>query len=149
MADPAGKRYTGAGIDVFYEAKRCLHFAECVRGLPEVFDPSQRPWIRADNAEAERLAEVIRRCPSGALHYASEAVAPERPDQPTSVEPVPDGPLNLRGDLALQTPAGELRETRASLCRCGLTANQPFCDHECERSGWRSVAAESVRGEPR
>ncbi|MFE9921640.1 helix-turn-helix domain-containing protein [Streptomyces sp. NPDC005774] len=39
------------------------------RGLPEVFDPAKRPWIQPDKATAERLAEVVRRCPSGALQY--------------------------------------------------------------------------------
>ncbi|MEU5902866.1 (4Fe-4S)-binding protein [Micromonospora sp. NPDC047467] len=63
------KAYEGQKITVTFEARRCLHAAECVRSLPEVFDPGQRPWIRPDGAEAERLAEVVRRCPSGALQY--------------------------------------------------------------------------------
>ncbi|MEU7973681.1 (4Fe-4S)-binding protein [Micromonospora sp. NPDC049089] len=65
----AKKTYEGQKITVTFEARRCLHAAECVRGLPEVFDTSQRPWIRPDGAEAERLAEVVERCPSGALQY--------------------------------------------------------------------------------
>ncbi|GAA2064418.1 hypothetical protein GCM10009757_50090 [Streptomyces cheonanensis] len=52
-----------------FEAGRCRHAAACVHGLPEVFDTARRPWIRPDGAEAERLAEVVRRCPSGALQY--------------------------------------------------------------------------------
>ncbi|MGC5031119.1 (4Fe-4S)-binding protein [Micromonospora sp. DT229] len=63
------KAYEGTSITVTFEAQRCRHAAECVRGLPEVFDTSQRPWIRPDGAEAERVAEVVRRCPSGALQY--------------------------------------------------------------------------------
>ncbi|MDG4838492.1 (4Fe-4S)-binding protein [Micromonospora sp. WMMD967] len=63
------KTYEGQRITVTFEARSCRHAAECVRGLPEVFAPGQRPWIRPDGAEAERLAEVVRRCPSGALQY--------------------------------------------------------------------------------
>ncbi|MFD6679639.1 (4Fe-4S)-binding protein [Micromonospora parva] len=63
------KAYQGRKITVTFEAGRCRHAAECVRGLPEVFDTSQRPWIRPDGAEAELLAEVVGRCPSGALQY--------------------------------------------------------------------------------
>ena len=63
------KAYRTGAITVSFEARRCLHAAECVRGLPDVFDPAQRPWIRPDRATAERLAEVVRRCPSGALQY--------------------------------------------------------------------------------
>ncbi|WP_431981131.1 (4Fe-4S)-binding protein [Streptomyces qinglanensis] len=66
------RRYEGKSITSTFEAGRCLHAAGCVRGLPEVFDPGERRWIRPDSAEAERLAEVVRSCPSGALQYALE-----------------------------------------------------------------------------
>ena len=32
---------------MFYDRSRCRHYAESVRGLPQVFDPARRPWIRA------------------------------------------------------------------------------------------------------
>lgn len=76
------KAYEGKSITVTFEARRCQHAAECVRGLPEVFDLDKRPWIQPDGAEAERLAEVVRRCPSGALQYelvdGGGAEAPDR-----------------------------------------------------------------------
>lgn len=137
-----GKEYTGERITVTYDASRCIHFAECVRGLPAVFDVNQRPWIQVDRADAELIAEVVRRCPSGALHYElHDGGQPEQATSPTVVEPILDGPLNLRGDLVIDTADGQLAETRASLCRCGLTGNQPFCDHECQRAGWKSAPA--------
>jgi uncharacterized Fe-S cluster protein YjdI len=63
----AEKKYRGAQITVTYDAEICQHAAECVRGLPDVFDVRQRPWIHPDNAAPERVAEVIGLCPSGAL----------------------------------------------------------------------------------
>lgn len=63
------REYKGQSITVTFEARRCRHAAECVRGLPEVFDTARRPWIQPDGAPADRLAEVVRRCPSGALQY--------------------------------------------------------------------------------
>lgn len=39
------KRYEGEHIEVTYDTARCLHAAECVRGLPAVFDTAKRPWI--------------------------------------------------------------------------------------------------------
>ncbi|WP_438949008.1 (4Fe-4S)-binding protein [Streptomyces harbinensis] len=70
MSTGTGKQtYQGRSITVTFEAGRCRHAAVCVHGLPEVFDTARRPWIRPDGAEAERLAEVVRRCPSGALQY--------------------------------------------------------------------------------
>jgi uncharacterized Fe-S cluster protein YjdI len=68
LAISDARPYTTPGVRVFYDRGRCLHFAECVRGLPEVFDVKKRPWIQPQNASTEQVAEVVRRCPSGALH---------------------------------------------------------------------------------
>lgn len=141
LAISHARAYTGPDVTVFYDRGRCLHFAECVLGLPQAFDVNKRPWIQPENASAEQVAEVVRRCPSGALHYRLEEGPTEEPDQPTHVEFVANGPINLRGDLSIEVPGeGRMREVRVSLCRCGLTENEPFCDKTCSRSGWRSEA---------
>ena len=67
MTTPTGKAYTGPDITVYYDATICQHAAECVRGLPEVFNTQRRPWITPDAAPAATVAEVVGRCPSGAL----------------------------------------------------------------------------------
>ena len=141
LAISHARAYTAPGVRVYYDRGRCLHFAECVRGLPEVFDVKKRPWIQPENASAEEVAEVVRRCPSGALHYRLEGGPPEEPEQPTHVEFVANGPINLRGELSIEVPGGDqMREVRASLCRCGRTENEPFCDKACSRTGWTSQA---------
>lgn len=61
------KTYTGADVDVSFDGEVCRHAAECVRGLPAVFDTKARPWIQPDNAPAADVVEVVGRCPSGAL----------------------------------------------------------------------------------
>ncbi|PYE49950.1 CDGSH iron-sulfur domain-containing protein [Deinococcus yavapaiensis] len=134
---PPGKAYEGNGVTVYYDARRCLHFAECVRGLPEVFDPSARPWIRAWLAEPSAVSEVVTRCPTGALHFTSQE-GTELPESPTSITPLADGPLIVRGDFELRVPGTPLRETRAALCRCGQSGNKPFCDGTHAKVGWRS-----------
>jgi uncharacterized Fe-S cluster protein YjdI len=116
---------------VFYDRARCRHYAECVRGLHDVFDPARRPWIRADLAAATDIAEVIRRCPTGALHYRLAEGDDEQPDHPTMITRDPAGPLIVRGDLLLDTPGGSRPDTRAALCRCGRTGIEPFCDGAC------------------
>jgi uncharacterized Fe-S cluster protein YjdI len=110
--DSLGKPYTAAGVTVLYDRGRCRHYAECVHGLPEVFDVSRRPWIRADLADAESVAEIVRRCPTGALHYRLGA-GEEQPTTPTTIRRDPAGPLLVRGDLVVDTPHGTLHETRA------------------------------------
>jgi uncharacterized Fe-S cluster protein YjdI/CDGSH-type Zn-finger protein len=142
LAIAHARAYTAPEVTVYYDRGRCLHFAECIRGLPQVFDVQKRPWIQPENAPAEEVAEVVRRCPSGALHYRLEEGPPEEPERPTRVEIVTDGPINLRGDLSIDVPDGaRIREMRASLCRCGLTENGPFCDNTCSRTGWKSSEA--------
>ena len=55
-----------------WEPGRCQHAAECVRGLPAVFDPQKRPWIEAGHAGVDELVTVIDRCPSFALGYRTD-----------------------------------------------------------------------------
>jgi uncharacterized Fe-S cluster protein YjdI len=119
-------------VTVYYDIARCRHFAECVRGLPSVFDVRQKPWIRADQADADRVAEVVRRCPTGALHYVLTEGASEAPERPTLVRRLPEGPILVRGDLNISTAAGEQHEVRAALCGCGGTSKiAPLCDGSC------------------
>lgn len=73
----ARKRYTGPIMDISFDGDLCQHAAECVRGMPEVFDTAKRPWINPEVADtaalADHLREVIRRCPSGALRIEEHA----------------------------------------------------------------------------
>jgi uncharacterized Fe-S cluster protein YjdI len=129
--DPPGKEYPVAGVTVWFDVTRCAHFAECVRGLPDVFKPGRRPWVRPDLGDPSEIAGVVRRCPTGALHYRLEAGPAEEPKVPTSINRLSAGPLLVRGDLRVRTRSGELRETRAAFCGCGATQNLPFCDGAC------------------
>lgn len=129
MPSKEPKAYDGKHISVTYDTGRCLHAAECVRGLPEVFDTGQHPWVQPDAADPERVAEVIRRCPSGALQYRLADGPAEQPDRPTTVVRSAVGQLILRGELRVTTAEGVRTETRAMLCACGVSRNQPYCDH--------------------
>lgn len=126
----AARSYDGEGITVSFDAHRCLHAAECVRGLPAVFEVGRKPWILPGNAPADEVADVIHRCPSGALQYhRTDGLPDEIPGVPTHVSLHPDGVLHLRGDLEVATPHGPHHETRVMLCGCGSTGNTPYCDH--------------------
>ncbi len=60
-----------------------------------------------------------------------DGVPVEVPDDPTTVEVRPNGPLYLRGRIRLQTPGGRSvrEEYRVALCRCGASRNKPYCDN--------------------
>lgn len=128
--------YHGTDIEVTYDVDRCIHVRECVRGLPNVFDPDRRPWIRPDEGDVDDLTTVVERCPTGALHYdrtdggPGEAV-PER----NTVTVATDGPLYAHGDVHLVSADDEelLVDTRVALCRCGHSDNKPLCDGSHER----------------
>ena len=61
---------------------------------------------------------------------------------PVSITACPDGPLLVRGDLALVDEDGEPvtpnRRTFA-LCRCGASAIRPFCDGSHKLVGFRTT----------
>lgn len=124
--------YTGKDIDVSYDARRCIHAAECVRGLPAVFDTGRRPWVQPAGASADAIAEVIAKCPSGALHFTRhDGGAAETPPEQTSITVTPGGPLYVRGRVQLLSADGSviLNDMRLALCRCGQSHNKPFCDN--------------------
>jgi uncharacterized Fe-S cluster protein YjdI len=138
----AVKDYAGDGIVVHWDASRCIHVAFCIESLPEVFDVTRRPWITADAADADAVEAAVNRCPTGALR-ATRADTEPGDGGPTSIFPVPGGPLILRGPMELLDERGDLvsTETRLALCRCGASRNQPFCDNSHRAAGapWRPV----------
>lgn len=122
--------YNSDAIDVSYEARRCIHAAECVRGLPSVFDTEQRPWIQPANGEADAVAAVVLRCPTGALHFTrKDGGDDEAVPAVNQISIMADGPLYVRGDVHVALEHGALHDTRMALCRCGQSANRPFCDN--------------------
>lgn len=146
--EPKIKSYWGNGIDVTYDVKRCIHAAECVRGLPEVFDTKKRPWVMPGKADANMVAEVVMRCPTGALHFErSDGESEEPVPQTNTIVVNENGPLYMLGDVKVVTADGEtLREdTRVALCRCGHSKNKPFCDNSHWKTGFRASGNVSVK----
>jgi CDGSH-type Zn-finger protein/uncharacterized Fe-S cluster protein YjdI len=132
------RTYIADDLDVHFELARCIHSAECVRNLPEVFDTSRKPWVDPTRAPADQVAKAVQRCPTGALKYTrKDGGAPEKASARNTAEVIPNGPLYLRGDLEIVDSGTIVRETRVSLCRCGASANKPFCDGAHTEVGFR------------
>ncbi len=133
--------YANDQIEVTWEPAFCIHAAECLRGLPAVFDSRRRPWIIPDNGSPAEIGEVIQRCPTGALHFRRRDGGPQEPvPEETTVAPRPNGPLYLRGKIRILAQDHTLlrEDTRVALCRCGSSANKPFCDGSHRRVGFRT-----------
>lgn len=133
------RTYEDDRIRVYWDATRCIHTGICLQRLPAVFDVDARPWIDLTAADAEDVAAAIRACPTGALRYDGDGVAPEQPDEPTTVEVRPNGPLYVRGRVVLRGPGGreQPEEYRVALCRCGASENKPYCDNSHRLIGFR------------
>ena len=57
-----------------------------------------------------------------------------------AIDPQTNGPLRVRGNLEITSGTGRAvaRVTSAYLCRCGGSANKPFCDGTHAKIGFRS-----------
>jgi uncharacterized Fe-S cluster protein YjdI len=135
------KVYAKETIEVSWEPKLCIHTRRCVRGLDRVFDPDARPWVDVDAAPPDEIAATILTCPTGALHFRRlDGGAQEEPVEEMTVEPRRNGPLFVRGAIRVVDTAGAVirEDTRLALCRCGASANKPFCDGSHRRIGFQS-----------
>lgn len=58
-----------------------------------------------------------------------------------AIDPEPNGPLAIRGNLEIISGTGRMvaRVTTARLCRCGGSATKPFCDGTHARIGFSSA----------
>lgn len=125
------QEYRTDQIVVRFDPSLCIHTGNCLRGLPVVFRRRESPWIVPAAASAGEIAEVVTRCPSGALEFERLDGGPaEEPQALTSIQPEEDGPVFVRGALEVLDPRGNVirRATRVALCSCGGSANKPFCD---------------------
>lgn len=138
----ADKRYTSDTIDVTYNVKRCIHAAECVHGLPAVFDTQARPWVQPGNADADAVAAVVLRCPTGALHFErKDGGSAETAPSENRIQIATDGPLYVHGDVTLVDGDASHADTRVALCRCGASSNKPFCDNSHKDAGFSDAGA--------
>ena len=142
--------YEGADADVQWDGKLCIHIGECGRAKNDLFVGGRQPWCQPDRVGSEEVAEVIRRCPSGALSYTRKDGGPaEVADSENVVRVVYNGPLYVRGDLEIDGAAEDMDgvRLRAALCRCGQSKNKPFCDNSHEEAGFKDYGAVGEKGD--
>lgn len=61
------KEYSNGEITIVWQPKLCIHSGVCVKTLPQVYNPQERPWIKPENATTRELLNQVAKCPSGAL----------------------------------------------------------------------------------
>ena len=111
--------YESDEITVTYDIKRCIHAAECVRGLPMVFKPELRRWIQPENSTGERIADLEKMPPVEEAHHGK-----------LLIKLMKNGPAILEGYYTLESAEGSQQPSNkgVALCRCGGSSQKPFCD---------------------
>lgn len=59
-----------------------------------------------------------------------------------------NGPLIVKGPVDILDSQGEVMRSadQVALCRCGQSANKPFCDGAHSKTGFQSVCARQIAG---
>lgn len=133
--------YECEGITVHDNRCVCSHSHNCVNGLPEVFKVDDRPWIDPASASPEEIVRVIETCPSGALSYSIDGVEHRDLDREPSITVSRDGPYCLVGWIEVvgeEPRAQEVSREHCTCCRCGSSANKPFCDGTHRTRGFKA-----------
>ena len=158
-----GRKYSNDEITVYWKPSACVHASYCYRELIEVFDPGRRPWVDMKGASTEKIVETVNMCPTEALTWkwneeaknksvgsdqsnhirfrrpellGQDANTPE--ENPVTVKIMIDGPIVLKGDFSLAYSGinKDFREGIVSICRCGASDHQPFCDGQHSKIGF-------------
>ena len=122
------KRYTNDNVTVVWQPVKCIHSKVCFHGLPTVFNPENRPWVKLEESSNEDIIAQVKKCPSGALSIEGESEVES--ENTTTVSVTEGGPLLVQGNLTITLPNGEKNEKSGTtaLCRCGASENKPYCD---------------------
>ena len=124
------KDYGRGDLTIHWKPKKCIHSEICVKTLPEVYKPSEKPWIQPEGASEQELMAQIDRCPSAALTYTRKGEEEKNEvSASTEIEVVPNGPFLVKGGCTLvREGQSEVQGGMTALCRCGASSNKPFCD---------------------
>jgi uncharacterized Fe-S cluster protein YjdI len=140
------KEYSNGEVTVVYDSAVCIHAGTCFKGLPKVFQPGTRPWIKMQGADTESIIKQVQKCPSRALSFYMNGPQKEEDDGPIKaletgkrVEIMNNGPLMIEGPITLIHSNGK-REAMVEacyFCRCGSSKNKPFCDGSHNDTGFK------------
>lgn len=130
------KDYSNGDVKVIWKPDICVHSGMCVKSLPEVFRPKEKPWIKIDAAASNQIMNAVEKCPSGAVSYEIEDEKMSEPkmnlpENITKIEAMKNGPLIVFGEIELKDSDGKVKKSSATttaFCRCGASKDKPFCD---------------------
>ncbi len=133
------KEYSNGEITVYWRPEACIHSANCLIGLPDVFNTKKRPWINVHASNSKEIMKIIDTCPSRALTYLkSTKFVTSKPRKTIKKKPkfariqiLKDGPALITGNFIIRDQSKKkvkYENEVAAICRCGASKKKPFCD---------------------
>jgi CDGSH-type Zn-finger protein len=122
------EKYAGPEIVMTDDKTLCCHAGFCVREHAKAWTLVE---TASDMESRETLIGMIENCPTGRLeYYAPPDETPIERTLEQEVGIIKNGPLWVTGGIPIEDAEGETYEVRnrVALCRCGASANKPFCD---------------------
>lgn len=116
--------WEGQTIRTFFNPNACMHALYCkpLKGL-------RAQELAGDTDAAAEIARVVRSCPSGALSYEAKDVADPATPAPVDIAVMEGGEVRIQCAFEINTDLQERQASdRATLCRCGMSKNKPWCD---------------------
>lgn len=150
MSDKTKFSYPGEQAEIHWDGRLCIHYGDCGRAEGELFVGGRQPWCQPDLAGDDEIKDVITRCPTGALTVVFKGETwNEAPAITNSLAVSQDGPFYISGDISLQGLPDDIsaKHVRIALCRCGLSANKPFCDNSHVEGGFKDSGAVGRKGD--
>lgn len=136
------EQYEGPTLTLTDAEKLCAFARFC--------DAKGRTWNQNEQSddpiERNLAIRTSGNCPSGRLKvWDNETGEPIEPTYPASIGLIEDpaiatsGPIWVRGGIPIVAPDGRTYtvRNRVTLCRCGNSANKPFCDGTHASSHYR------------
>jgi len=135
-------------VTLRFDRTRCIHSRHCVLGAPSVFLANvQGAWLHPETVAVEQVVAIAQACPSGAIRYERHDGGPQ--ESPPAVNVLrlrENGPYAVHAEIDI---AAHGAMTRATLCRCGKSANKPFCDNSHRAAKFAaSGEPETVESDP-
>ena len=66
------RKYTNGEVTIVWKPATCIHSTICWKaatGLPHVFNPFEKPWVKPEAASTAEIVAQVKKCPSGALTF--------------------------------------------------------------------------------
>jgi CDGSH-type Zn-finger protein/uncharacterized Fe-S cluster protein YjdI len=144
MAKKKVFEYPGERATVSWNSGLCIHIGECGRAKGELFIGGRNPWCQPDLTTNEEVADVVNRCPTGALTADfADGSGKEQAEPVNTVNVAYNGPLFVCGRLDIEDAPVDAPGLafRAALCRCGKSRYKPYCDNSHEKEGFSDYGA--------